>query len=145
MNYCKLSRITRNYYELLGVHKGSSQLQDRCGSSIAGNGLRRVAIAATTKFAYFLFLALAFIVIVCVGMDVGVEFDGVGAVSLEVLTAVAGAATFVAVMAGLSPPQASAAVRAAVHDAMLRRAAPAGAPVEPVPHGCRGSHGIRVL
>ena len=65
-------------------------------------------------------------------MDVGVEFDGAGAVSLEVLTAVAGAATFVAVMAGLSPPQASAAVRAAVHDAMLRRAAPAGAQVAPV-------------
>ena len=72
------------------------------------------------------------------GMDVnvGVDFDGVGiafgAVSLEVLTTVAGAATFVAVMAGLSPPQASAAVRAAVHDPMLRRAAPACARVAPV-------------
>ena len=88
------------------------------------------------KFVYLLCLALAFIF--CMGMDVnvGVDFDGVGiafgAVSLEVLTTVVGAATFVAVMAGLSPPQASAAVRAAVHDAMLRRAAPARAWVAPV-------------
>ena len=137
MEFVGITKILIGFYKafvffFLRSHFGSSQLQDRCGSSIAGNGLRRVAIAATTKFAYFLFLALAFIVIVCVGMDVGVEFDGVGAVSLEVLTAVAGAATFVAVMAGLSPPQASAAVRAAVHDAMLRRAAPAGAQVAPV-------------
>ena len=64
------------------------------------------------------------------------DFDGVGiafgAVSLEILTSVAGAAAFMAVVAGLSPRQASAAVSAAVHDAMLRRAAPTGARLAPV-------------